>query len=181
VNLYLVRHLAPQVGPGVCYGQTDLPVDPALQAAALPALRAQLPDGAAIYSSPLQRCAQLAAALGGSAVRIDPRLAELDFGSWEMRHWDDIARTEIDAWACDVAMARPGGAESVYDMALRIDAFFTDLIKAPEASVIVICHAGTIRLLTARLRGLSPVDMARAAAERAHHIAYGAIISLNVV
>ncbi len=176
LKLHLVRHLAPSVAPGVCYGRTDLAVDPALQAQSLAALRAQLPDGASLYSSPLQRCAGLAHALFGARVVLDERLVELDFGDWEMRRWDDIDRAGVDAWAADVAHYRPGGGESVFDMAQRIAAFEADLPEHGE--VIVVCHAGTIRLLGARLRGLDPHAMAREAAASPHAIAYGAVLTL---
>ena len=46
-------------------------------------------------------------------MRFDARLAELDFGHWEMQSWDGIPRAEVDAWAADVAHYRPGGGESV--------------------------------------------------------------------
>jgi alpha-ribazole phosphatase len=176
MRLYLVRHLPPLVDAGVCYGRTDLATDPAAQALALPALRAALPD-APIYSSPLQRCAVLADALGGP-VTFDARLAELDFGAWEMQRWDDIARAEIDAWAADVVFYRPGGGESVADMAARIAGFCAD-VDVPEA--IVICHAGAIRLCMAHRDGLSVPEMAKAAAAHPHRIGYGEIVILDCV
>lgn len=180
MRLYLVRHLQPMVAAGVCYGRSDLPVNPQLLAAALPALRAQLPCDAPLFSSPLLRCASLARALPGAA-HFDARLAELDFGAWEMQRWDDIPRPEVDAWAADVAQYRPGGGESVYDMAGRICAFYDDLADRRLASAVVICHAGAIRLLAARARGLGPLDMARAAAARPHAIGYGETIVVESV
>ncbi len=176
MRLYLVRHLPTLVDAGVCYGRTDLATDPAAQALALPALRAALPD-APIYSSPLQRCAVLANALG-SPVTFDARLAELDFGAWEMQRWDDIPRVEIDAWAADVAFYRPGGGESVADMAARIAGFCAD-VDGPEA--IVICHAGAIRLCMAHRDGLGVPEMAIAAAAHPHRIGYGEIVILDCV
>lgn len=180
MRLHLVRHLAPLVAPGVCYGRTDLPTDPAAQVLALPALRAALPAAAPLYSSPLQRCAVLADALG-SPVTLDARLAELDFGAWEMQAWDGIARAAIDAWAADVAGYRPGGGDSVADMAARIDAFYADIMAAKLQEAIVVCHAGTIRLLTARAAGLDVPAMAHVAAARPHRIAYGEIVVLDAV
>jgi len=180
MRLHLVRHLAPLVGPGICYGRTDLAVDPHTEAAALPALRQALPVGVPIYSSPLQRCASLARRLGAD-VRIDARLVELDFGAWEMRRWDQIARSEIDAWAADVAHYRPGGGDSVIGMAHRIDAFYNTLLAGERGDAIVICHAGSMRLLAARQRGLDPEAMARAAAERPHAIAYGEVLTIDCV
>jgi alpha-ribazole phosphatase len=175
---YLVRHLAPAVEPGVCYGRSDLPVSAEAIKAALPALRACLPPGTPVYSSPLRRCADLARALAGPAVILDERLAELNFGSWELRRWSDIGRAEIDAWALDVANYRLGGAESVADMAQRVAAFYADL---PPEPAVIICHAGTIRLLLASAQGLGPQAMAHAAAAKPNPIAYGEIVLMHGV
>lgn len=178
LRLHLLRHLAPLVAPGVCYGRTDLATNLAAQALALPALRAALPADAPLYSSPLQRCAVLAAALG-HPVHIDARLAELDFGAWEMRPWDAIPRADIDAWAADVACYRPGGGESVAGMALRIAAFHADLAATGVSDAVVVCHAGAIRLFTALAAGASVAAAARAAAARPHAIGYGEIVVLD--
>lgn len=178
VTLYLVRHLAPLVDSGICYGRTDLSCDPEQIAAALPALHAALPAGVPVYSSPLKRCADLASALAGDQVIFDARLAELDFGAWEMRAWSDIPQAEVDAWALDVAAYRPGGAESVLEMARRIHAFHHGL---PAGPAIVICHAGAIRLLSACHRGLDPQAMALEAAATPNPIAYGEVVVLGRV
>jgi len=180
MRLHLVRHLAPLVDAGVCYGRTDLGTDPAKQLLALPALRAALPLAAPFYSSPLRRCAVLAGALGGP-VLLDARLAELDFGTWEMQPWDAIPRAEIDAWAGDVAHYRPGGGESVADMAARIAAFYSDIVATGTSQAVVICHAGAIRLLTARAAGMDVQAMAQAAAAHPHRIGYGEIVTLDCV
>jgi alpha-ribazole phosphatase len=180
MRLYLVRHLQPDVAPGVCYGRSDLTVDAGLHADALPGLRGQIPPGVALFSSPLLRCASLARALSAE-VRFDARLAELDFGAWEMRSWDAIPRAEIDAWAADVASYRPGGGESVVDMARRIGAFYDELMREQLPAAVLVCHAGAIRLLAARARGLGPLAMAHEAAERPHAIGYGEVILLESV
>lgn len=178
MELHLVRHPAPLAPAGACYGRTDLAVAPAVMAAAAEQLRTQLP--APMFTSPLQRCALLAHALDGNA-RADPRLAEIDFGAWEMRAWDDIARAEIDAWAADVVHYRPGGGESVLQMATRIADFYDDLARARIERCTIVCHAGSIRLLAARHRGLAPHAMAREAAATPHAIAYGEIVLLRGV
>ena len=180
MRLYLVRHLQPVVAPGVCYGRSDLAVDSQLQADSLPALRAQLPFGVPFYASPLQRCASLANALSND-VRFDARLAELDFGDWEMRGWDQIPRAEIDAWAASVATYHPGGGESVLDMAVRIGLFYDQLTRTQLPAAVLVCHAGAIRLLAARARGLAPLAMAQEAAGRPHAIGYGEVLILESV
>lgn len=178
MRLFLVRHFAPTVAKGICYGRTDLAVNRIEHEEMLPALRSQLPRGVPLYSSPLRRCAQLAGGLGG-AVCFDARLAELNFGRWEMRRWDDIARDEIDAWAADVVTYRPGGGESVLDMALRVADFYAELQSDVDGDAVVICHAGTMRLLAACQRGLGPLQMAIEAAARANSIAYGEVLVLD--
>lgn len=176
--LYLVRHFQPAVAAGVCYGRSDLAVSRAVHDAMLPGLRKQLPRDVPLYSSPLRRCTELAGSLGG-AVCCDARLAELDFGTWEMRHWDAIARDEIDAWAADVVHYRPGGGENVLAMALRVADFYAELHAKSRRDAIIVCHAGTIRLMSACHRGLAPMDMASEAAKRPHAIAYGEMLVLQ--
>jgi alpha-ribazole phosphatase len=182
VQLILVRHPQPQIAPGVCYGRSDLAVAPEHLAHTLAALSATLPRGLPIYSSPLQRCAtlaaQLAAPLQSPPPMLDARIAEIDFGDWELRHWDDIPRADIDAWAADLVHYHPGGGESVLQMAGRIAAFHADL-QRQQQDAIVICHAGAMRLMLACHAGLTPADMALQAARNPHQIAYGATLTLQ--
>ncbi|MGN4218857.1 DUF2760 domain-containing protein [Burkholderia gladioli] len=97
MDLVLIRHPVPAVEAGICYGASDLPLagEAAVEAAAIAErLRAAQVDWPkAILASPLQRCASVAQAIGVLAarpVRLDARLREIDFGTWEMRRWDEI-------------------------------------------------------------------------------------------
>ena len=180
MQLLLVRHPRPDIPAGYCYGRTDVPVPVAqidLVHASLSA--AGLPGGAAVYASPLQRCASLALRLDTASVSFDSRLAEMDFGAWEMCAWDDIPRDEVDAWAADLQHYRPGGGESVLDVAHRVAAFLAQLRRARHPRALVICHAGTIRLLAALHDG-GPVEQAALrAAQTPHRIGYGELLVLN--
>jgi alpha-ribazole phosphatase len=176
MQLILVRHPQPDVAPGLCYGRTDMPTS--IEAIALVAanLRAAgLPGRLPVYASPLARCATLAAALD-VPVTLDARLAEMDFGAWEMRAWDAIPRAEVDAWAADLLHYRPGGGENVLGVALRVAAFRAEL-QHPAA--LVICHAGTIRLLSALQAGGGIEQAALRAASSPHRIGYGEVIVLK--
>ncbi|MFN3792874.1 histidine phosphatase family protein [Massilia sp.] len=176
MQLVLVRHPQPEVAPGVCYGSTDISTSIEAIAQVAASLRtAGLPGGLPVYASPLLRCATLAAALD-VPVRLDARLAEMDFGAWEMRAWDAIPRAEVDAWAADLLHYRPGGGESVFDVARRVAAFRAEL-RHPAA--LVICHAGTIRLLSALHTGGSIEQAALRAASSPHRIGYGDVIVLK--
>lgn len=178
MQLILVRHPPPLVASGVCYGRTDLAVSPEQLEQTLTALRASLPSGLPLYSSPLRRCAGLAASLSPAPI-YDDRLVEMDFGSWEMQPWDAIPRAGIDAWAEDVVHYQPGGGESVLRMAQRIAAFHADLQRQlGGGSAVVVCHAGAMRLLSACHGGMAPAEMALHAARAAHNIPYGSTLIL---
>jgi alpha-ribazole phosphatase len=183
MRLTLVRHPKPDIAPGICYGRTDLAVAPGQLAQTLEVLSAQLAKDTVLYSSPLQRCSQLALALAGlrgsTAPLIDARLAEMDFGTWEMQPWDAIARAEIDAWAADLTGYRPGGGETVLEMATRVAGFLAD-VQRQQRDAIVICHAGTMRLLHACSAGTPLRESALRAAQQIHTIPYGGTLVLDL-
>jgi alpha-ribazole phosphatase len=182
MRLILVRHPQPQAPAGICYGSTDLPAVPGEPQRVLAALRASavIPPSAPIYSSPLQRCTALASLLGNPIY--DARLQELHFGDWEMRRWDDIPRHDIDAWVADMAHYRPGGGESATDAAQRVLTFRAGLLQQPHTDAVIVCHAGTMRLLMACMaddHGISAAETALRAARHAHRIGYGEAVILE--
>ncbi|MEN3275928.1 MAG: alpha-ribazole phosphatase [Massilia sp.] len=180
MRLLLVRHPQPQVGAGLCYGRTDIPAcsqDTDRVRAALTA--AGLPGAMPVYASPALRCAELARRLGAATLAFDARLTEMDFGIWEMRSWDEIGRSAVDAWTADLLHHRPGGGECVLDVATRVAGFLGELRQAGHAQALVVCHAGTIRLLQALHRGLGLRDAALHAASTPHRIAYGEILVVD--
>ncbi|GAA3995327.1 alpha-ribazole phosphatase [Comamonas faecalis] len=153
-QLWLVRHARPLQADGLCYGRLDLAAD--AQATALAALQlhtALPPDVAALRHSPLLRCAQLAQQLQALrpalALTADPRLAEMDFGSWEGRTWSAIDRQALDAWAADLAGHAPGGGEPLAAMLQRVAAALrqarAQARQAGGADQVWITHAGVAR------------------------------------
>jgi len=145
MKLWLVRHAQPMAGPGLCYGRTDLPADREATRQAAAQLAKALPPGCLAIASPLQRCEQLAQATSGLrpdlVLNHDPDLAEMDFGDWEGRRWDQI---ELDAWTADFWTHRPGGGESVQAFMARVARAF-DETAARERDTAWITHAGVIR------------------------------------
>lgn len=163
MRLWLARHARPLVAEGLCYGALDMAADENETAAAAARLAEILPHGVGVASSPLRRCAQLAQALAllrpDLVPRLDARLAEMDFGSWEGRAWNGLDRGEIDAWTSDFAGYRAGGSgESVSTFAARIDAILQETRGAGRDQA-WIAHGGVYKVLVRRLEGL---ELARA-------------------
>jgi alpha-ribazole phosphatase len=154
VRVFLIRHPPPVIEPGVCYGRLDVDCHDPVRIA--DGLRARLPAGIAVYSSPLRRALRLARALS-LTVRIDARLSEIDFGAWEGRRWDGIAREEIDAWAADLLNFAPPGGESVAALRARALDFAASL--ADDAALVT--HAGVMRILAGHWRRLPMADWPR--------------------
>ena len=150
MQIFLIRHPRPLIEPGVCYGRLDVDCDDPLPVAA----RLQLPPATTIISSPLRRARRLAEALAPQ-VRLDARLAEIDFGDWEGRRWDDIDRAAIDDWAADVLNFTPPGGESVADLQRRVIDFADEIAGSfSGTSAALITHAGVIRALLGHWRAL---------------------------
>jgi len=158
-RLWLVRHARPQIDPGLCYGRLDVSADPDASRNAAMALAHALPARvAAVRHSPLRRCEQLAFHL--QRLRPDltsipePRIAELDFGTWEGRAWDALPHAEIDAWSARLHEHAPGGGESLARMLARVAQALQEAARlahadagayAPARDVVWITHAGVAR------------------------------------
>lgn len=183
MRLYLIRHGKPEAEIGICYGSSDLPVCEREQLRVAKALLPALPHGVPVFTSPLQRCRILAESIAAetdaSGVSQDSRLAEIHFGDWEMRTWEEIPREEIDAWAADVVHYQPGKGESVLNVATRVRQFYDDLRSSGVVEAIAVCHAGTIRLLQQCLAHALPENIALHAGGVRHSIRYGELIILD--
>ncbi|QDX82277.1 alpha-ribazole phosphatase [Denitratisoma sp. DHT3] len=156
MQLYLIRHPRPAVAPGICYGRTDLGLaDDA--AACARRLAPLLPARAPVYTSPLERCRALAAALHASP-RIDARLQEMHFGAWEMQPWDRIDRAALDAWAAAPLHYAPPGGESVAALGRRVLAFIGELGAAGHEAAVLVTHAGVMKVVAARVRDLPETE-----------------------
>lgn len=152
MQLYLIRHPAPQIAAGVCYGRTDLALAEDVAAAAariLPQLPPQLP----LFTSPLQRCRQLAEALH-PAPRSDARLQEMHFGEWEMRPWNLVQREALDGWAADPLGYAPPLGESVGELRQRVQGFVDEARQQGLERAVLVTHAGVMKVIVGQAEGL---------------------------
>jgi alpha-ribazole phosphatase len=173
-TLYLIRHTRPDIAPGICYGQLDIgPAEGFVKEAK--AILNWLPSLDLIITSPLLRTRRLAEHLAQQReVRVDTRLMEKNFGTWEGRAWNDIARCEIDAWAADIMGYAPSGGESAQQVMRRVQSFLLDLAQLPQHNIALVAHGGTIRAILAQLAGVPLTDTLN------WKIDYGAVIAVRV-
>lgn len=130
-------------------------------------LRVTFPRPARLLSSDLDRVVQTAepyARAVGMEVTPEPRLREIDNGSWSGLTIDEVVgryRADIDRIRGGADLPR-GGGERVADLAARTRALVEDLAAAvpddtPEggrSDVVAFAHGGSIRLLAAYCLGL---------------------------
>jgi broad specificity phosphatase PhoE len=139
-------------------GRTDLPLttEGEIEARALaPLLEAQLAGREPlVVSSPLQRARRTCAlAMAGHEPRIDPRVAELDYGEYEGLTAAEVS-ARVGAWSIWRDPC-PGG-EHLDAAKARADAFIAEVLDPSEAPVVVFSHGHFSRILTARVLGLEP-------------------------
>jgi alpha-ribazole phosphatase len=147
------RHPRAIGAAGRCIGQTDLPVDPRKAKRLAHRIRQQARREGLTFevcTSHLRRARDVGAWLRrwGWRVRVDTRLAEMNFGAWDGQPWSDIAWAEVQAWQDDFLLHRPGGGESLCGVAERACAFRADArTQSSGAACIVVTHGGWINAL----------------------------------
>ncbi|MDO3625351.1 alpha-ribazole phosphatase [Mucilaginibacter sp. BT774] len=151
MEIYLLRHTAVNNPHKLCYGQSeiDLATDWANHFTALKQKMGPSLRGALFYSSPYQRCKQLAGFLSDDQFQIDSRLSEMHFGDWEQCLWTDIDQPVLNAWMADFANYQVPGGESFVQMHGRCTQFWDELLALPSDRIVVVTHAGVIRSLLA--------------------------------
>jgi alpha-ribazole phosphatase len=161
MRIALVRHLAPLIAPGICYGRLDVAVDPSADEPMRRVVADQRFSGARrVWTSPAIRCRGLADAIAGALsvpLCVDDRLRELDFGAWEGRPWETIGKTDLDRWAASLLTVAPPGGESGAELIARTRDFHALLWRRQEDCVVV-SHGGPLKVLIALLLG-KPIDL----------------------
>lgn len=162
----LVRHaVTPTTGkvlPGRA-GGLHLSDEGRRQADALARRLAAVPRIVAVYSSPLERARETAAAIArarGLAVRVERGLLECDFGAWTGASLRRLARKR--EWAAvqrhPSGFRFPGG-ESFLEMQARIADVVRRLVALhPGRAIVAVSHADPIKALLAHVLG-TPLDL----------------------
>ena len=103
---------------------------------------------ARIYTSPLRRAQQTAAAIAevsGAGVEVDDRLLELDYGEWDGKPLSEMRTPRGELWFADPTFAPPGG-ESLVDVTARVEAFCRDRLRPDGGErIVAVSHVSPIK------------------------------------
>jgi len=163
LNIYLLRHGETQYnadGNRYC-GRTDIELTRAGIKQAQ-SVHHQLKNIQidAVYSSPLMRASTTAEiVIGNTVVNTDPRLIEVDFGSWEGKTKEEFIAEDAslwEAWARDPENIRAGcTGETGREVIERVDSFYNEmLLKHENQTILVVGHNGINRLYMAFKLGM---------------------------
>lgn len=144
MEVYLIRHTRVAVEKGICYGQSEVDLaDTFYEESAY--IKSQLPETFdAVYSSPLNRCKQLAIQFSNDII-FDDRLKEMNFGDWELKDWNAISKEEIQPWYDDFVTTETPNGDSFENLYFRCSLFFEELRKQNFKKVLIVTHAGFVR------------------------------------
>lgn len=173
MEIYLVRHTETVCEKGICYGQSDVGIlEPYLEH--FETIKAQIPDQAKVFSSPLIRCAQLANYIATTPVITDHRLMEMNFGDWELKNWDDIPVNDFTPWMNDFVNVRVPNGESFVDLHNRVVDFMTnEFQKDTLKPVVIVAHAGVIRSILCKIASLPLKDAFQ------NKVDYGSVLKIE--
>jgi broad specificity phosphatase PhoE len=149
-RLLLVRHASTSATQAAAF-PLDEPLDERGRVDAA-RLRAVLPEGSEVVSSPALRCRQTAEAAGLRA-RLEPQVVECDFGHWGGATLAGVDLAAARAWMTDPDAA-PHGGETLRAFAARV-AWWLD---AGSDSATVITHGGVVRAAVVHALG-APLDV----------------------
>jgi broad specificity phosphatase PhoE len=187
-RLVLVRHATAE-GDGRFQGQIDAPL--------LPEGRRQLPGLSrklrpykimVAYASDLCRArmtAAFAARRLGVRLEIRPGLREMHFGRWQGLSWEQVLEQSPQVarlWANEFPNGRVPGGERFSQFKRRIRRELRAIAAANQAqSVLVVTHAGVIRLALASALGMPDRNLFRFAVDPCglsviDHFRHGAVV-----
>jgi alpha-ribazole phosphatase len=159
-----LRHTPVNSPQGICYGHSDVPL-----AASFPEDSKRVGEDLKsfhwdyVFSSPSARCAKLAEALCPSNIKVqtDQRLMELNFGQWELQHWDEIyQQPQAKLFFRDYVNHPCPGGESYAMLIDRVQSFLDSLKSLPvHSQTLVVTHGGPIRAMHVIMKNM---DAARA-------------------
>lgn len=145
MKVTFVRHTAPRVPRGTCYGRTDVPLAETFLKEVIE-VRNKLEGKCFDYvlTSPSSRCYRLAMCCGYKGAILDGRLMEMNFGEWEMKRYDEITDPRLHMWYDDYFNVAATGGESFVEQGVRVRASLDELKERGFENVLIFTHGGVI-------------------------------------
>lgn len=110
------------------------------------------------YCSPLKRCRETLAILGLEiACTVDKQLREIDFGQWEGLRFDQVEQRfpgQIERWSSLQERFRFPGGDEIARFNRRVCCWFDKLLKNNFNHVLIVSHAGVMRIAICHLLGI---------------------------
>ena len=132
-----------------------------------------------VVASPLSRCIETARMVTGGKCEIETisELREIGLGQWEgvpisqvKKRWPDAYRQR----GLDMAGFRPPEGESFLDLKKRVVPAFETAVEKAASPVLVVTHAGVIRMLLCHILGMPVENLFRI------NLGYGALTLVDL-
>ncbi|HOL80733.1 MAG TPA: alpha-ribazole phosphatase [Ignavibacteriales bacterium] len=148
-EIYLIRHTAPKVEKGICYGQTDLDLASSFEDEKNRIISLIPNNFDIVFSSPLKRCYQLAKSFKTVAFVTLNELLEINFGDWELKTYTELTNNEFNDWCTDFINKIPPNGESYKEMFERVKAGWEIILNSKYQNIAIVTHSGVIRIIFA--------------------------------
>lgn len=156
-RIYLIRHGETEMNQKGCYyGWTDCSLSELgiSQAHSLKAAFEAIPIDVTVASD-LKRAVETARIIRDDGIITDNRLRELNFGSWEGRHFRELMQQDEQRWSkwtADWIDAAPAEGESFRSMYKRVSCCMEDIIQSyRDKNIAIVGHNGSLRIIAAYL------------------------------
>ena len=153
-KLWLIRHGHPDflLGAHMCLGRTDTPLGPLGRMQACLLGEVLRDKKRTVFASPLTRCRETAAPLGGKAILV-PDLAEQDMGPWDGLDFTEIKQRWPELYARRAAepLLVPPGAETLSEVRRRVMPALRDCVNSCDGDLAVVAHASVIQAILAEV------------------------------
>ncbi|MCT4704665.1 adenosylcobalamin/alpha-ribazole phosphatase [Enterobacteriaceae bacterium H11S18] len=168
MTLWLVRHGQTHANLAGLYSgasETELTGTGIIQAQAVGKMLASVPLDRVLCSElgRAKHTAKLILQQRDIPVAIEPRLNEMNFGDWEMRHHSELKLADAEnyaAWCQDWQNVIPGNGEGFQLFAQRV-ASFSESIKQTggEENILIVSHQGVLSLLIASMLNMPAASL----------------------
>ena len=155
--MIFLRHPAPDIDAGICYGQTDMDIAEIGHRQIEKAVNLT-PKITRLVASPALRCRKLTLRLGerhGIQPIFDERLWEMNMGAFEGMAWNQLDRTISDKWLQDPVNNPTPSGEAFIEVQQRVLAVVEPYLDDQAMQTAFVCHAGPIRSVQMAWHGIT--------------------------